>query len=191
MRRITLWALSTLTTLVLLFSYHTSTSSRSAAATAPPVLAQAAAPSASSTPEATTPSGSPTTSGSSGSSGSGSTGSGSGSGSSSSTPSSSSSSSSSSSASAAKTYDGNAVSTRFGNVQVQITVAGGKITAAQVLQVPWNDHRDQEINSYAVPVLNSEVVQAQSATIDMVSGATYTSDGYIQSLQSAIDQAHL
>ena len=188
MRRITLWALSTLTTLVLLFSYHTSTSSRSAAATAPPVLAQAAAPSASSTPEATTPSGSPTTSGSSGSSGSGSPGSGSGSGSSSSTPSSS---SSSSSASAAKTYDGNAVSTRFGNVQVQITVAGGKITAAQVLQVPWNDHRDQEINSYAVPVLNSEVVQAQSATIDMVSGATYTSDGYIQSLQSAIDQAHL
>ncbi|MGO4341899.1 FMN-binding protein [Pedococcus sp. 2YAF34] len=83
------------------------------------------------------------------------------------------------------------MSTRFGNVQVQITVAGGKITAAQVLQVPWNDHRDQEINSYAVPVLNSEVVQAQSATIDMVSGATYTSDGYIQSLQSAIDQAHL
>ena len=183
MRRITLWALSTLTTLVLLFSYHTSTSSRSAAATAPPVLAQAAAPSPSSTPEATTPSGSPTTPGSSGSSGSGATGSGS----SSSTPSS----SSSSSTSAAKTYDGDAVGTQYGDVQVQITVTGGKITAAQVLQVPWNDHRDQEINSYAVPVLNSEVVQAQSANIDMVSGATFTSDGYIQSLQSAIDQAHL
>ncbi len=57
--------------------------------------------------------------------------------------------------------------------------------------MPWNDRRDQEINSYAVPVLNGEVVQAQSAGIDMVSGATYTSDGYIQSLQSAIDQANL
>ena len=181
MRRITLWALSTLTTLVLLFSYHTSTSSRSAAAAAP-VIAQANAPS--STPQATTPTGTPTTS--SGSSTS------SGSGSSTSTPSASSSSSSSSSSStAAKTYAGDPVSTRFGNVQVQITVASGKITAAQVLQVPWNDNRDQEINSYAVPVLNGEVVQTQSANIDMVSGATYTSDGYIQSLQSAIDQAHL
>ena len=178
MRRITLWALSTLTTLVLLFSYHTSTSSRSAAAAAP-VIAQANAPS--STPQVTTPTGTPTTS--SGSSTS------SGSGSSTSTPSASSSSSSSSTA--AKTYAGDAVSTRFGNVQVQITVASGTITAAQVLQVPWNDNRDQEINSYAVPVLNGEVVQTQSANIDMVSGATYTSDGYIQSLQSAIDQAHL
>jgi len=169
MRRITLWGLSTLTTLVLLFSYHTSTSSRSAAAT-PPVIAQAA-PSPSATSGTTTPSGSPTTS---------------------SSPSSPSTSSSpSSSSSAAKTFDGDAVGTQYGDVQVQITVAGGKITAAQVLQVPWNDHRDQEINSYAVPVLNSEVVQAQSANIDMVSGATFTSDGYIQSLQSAIDQAHL
>jgi uncharacterized protein with FMN-binding domain len=169
MRRITLWGLSTLTTLVLLFSYHTSTSSRSAAATAP-VIAQAA-PRPSSTSSATTPSPSSTPSSSS----------------SSSSPSS----SPSSSSSAAKTYDGDAVGTQYGDVQVQITVAGGKITAAQVLQVPWNDHRDQEINSYAVPVLNSEVVQAQSANIDMVSGATFTSDGYIQSLQSAIDQAHL
>ncbi|GAA2732644.1 hypothetical protein GCM10009867_08970 [Pedococcus aerophilus] len=76
-------------------------------------------------------------------------------------------------------------------MQVQITVADGKITASQVLQVPWNDHRDQEINSYAVPILNQEAVSSQSASIDMVSGATYTSDGYIQSLQSAIDQAHL
>jgi uncharacterized protein with FMN-binding domain len=173
MRRITLWGLSTLTTLVLLFSYHTSTSSRSAAATAP-VIAQAA-PRPSSTSSATTPSPSSTPSSSSPSS------------SSSSSPSS----SPSSSSSAAKTYDGDAVGTQYGDVQVQITVAGGKITAAQVLQVPWNDHRDQEINSYAVPVLNSEVVQAQSANIDMVSGATFTSDGYIQSLQSAIDQAHL
>jgi len=76
-------------------------------------------------------------------------------------------------------------------VQVQITVKSGKITASAVLQVPWNDHRDQEINSYAVPILNSETVDAQSANIDMVSGATYTSNGYIGSLQSAIDRANL
>jgi uncharacterized protein with FMN-binding domain len=81
--------------------------------------------------------------------------------------------------------------TRYGAVQVEITVANGKITKATVIQVPWNDPRDQEINSQAVPVLNDEVVQKQSASIDMVSGATFTSDGYIQSLQSAIDQAHL
>jgi uncharacterized protein with FMN-binding domain len=81
--------------------------------------------------------------------------------------------------------------TRYGNVQVEITVAGGKITKADVLQVPWESGRDQEINSSAVPVLNSEAVQTQSSNIDMVSGATFTSQGYIQSLQSAIDQAHL
>mgnify|MGYP001260392534 FL=1 len=81
--------------------------------------------------------------------------------------------------------------TRFGNVQVQITVAGGKITAANVLQIPWRDRHDQQINSYAVPILNDEVVAAQSANIDMVSGATVTSVAYIQSLQSALDQANL
>ena len=57
--------------------------------------------------------------------------------------------------------------------------------------MPWNDHKDQEINSYAVPILNQEAVDQQSADIDMVSGATYTSQGYIGSLQSAIDQANL
>jgi len=83
------------------------------------------------------------------------------------------------------------VSTRYGNVQVQITVAGGKITHSVVLQVPWNNPKDQQINSRAVPVLNAEAVDAQSAQIDMVSGATYTSEAYLQSLQSAIDKAHL
>ena len=67
----------------------------------------------------------------------------------------------------------------------------GQITESRVTQVPWNDHKDQEINAYAVPILNEEAVDAQSADIDMVSGATYTSEGYIQSLQSAIDQANL
>jgi uncharacterized protein with FMN-binding domain len=86
---------------------------------------------------------------------------------------------------------GDAVSTRYGDVQVQITVTDGKITAADVTQVPWRDHKDQEINSRAVPILNDEAVSAQSSSIDMVSGATFTSEGYVQSLQSALDRAGL
>ena len=99
--------------------------------------------------------------------------------------------SSNSSSGGTKTYTGEVAQTRWGPVQVQITVTGGKITAAGTTQVPSDNPRDQEINSYAVPVLDQEAVQAQSAQIDAVSGATVTSDGYIQSLQSAIDQAHL
>jgi uncharacterized protein with FMN-binding domain len=74
---------------------------------------------------------------------------------------------------------------------VQISVTGGKITAATALQVPQESSRDVRINSQAVPILNQETVQAQNAQIDTVSGATYTSDGYIKSLQSAIDAAHV
>jgi uncharacterized protein with FMN-binding domain len=70
-------------------------------------------------------------------------------------------------------------------------VKNGKITAAQAVVFPQENPRDQEINSFAVPQLNSEAVQAQSGNIDAVSGATVTSGGYIQSLQSAVDQAHL
>jgi uncharacterized protein with FMN-binding domain len=58
-----------------------------------------------------------------------------------------------------------------------------------VLQYPNGNHRDQEINDYALPILIDETTKAQSAQIDMVSGATVTSDGYIRSLQSALDQA--
>ena len=59
------------------------------------------------------------------------------------------------------------------------------------MEYPQNNRRDEEINSSALPILNQEVVQQQSASIDTVSGATVTSDGYLQSLQSAIDKAHL
>ena len=76
-------------------------------------------------------------------------------------------------------------------MQVQITVTDGKITAAEAVVYPTENHRDVEINSYAVPALNDEAVQAQSASIDMVSGATVTSEGYLSSLQSAIDKANL
>jgi uncharacterized protein with FMN-binding domain len=88
-------------------------------------------------------------------------------------------------------YTGSQVSTRWGIVQVRITVVNGKITSAQAIEYPNDNYRDQQINAYALPILNSEVVTAQNANIDSISGATVTSNGYTSSLQSAIDQAHL
>jgi uncharacterized protein with FMN-binding domain len=87
------------------------------------------------------------------------------------------------------TYTGGAANTRYGPVQVQISVSGGQIAEVQVLDYPASNSKDRQINERALPILISETTQAQSAQIDMVSGATYTSDGYIASLQSAIDQA--
>jgi len=72
---------------------------------------------------------------------------------------------------------------------VEITVEDGVITSSEAVQYPNRDHHDQRINAYAVPVLNAAAVEAQSADIDAVSGATLTSLAYAQSLQSAIDQA--
>jgi uncharacterized protein with FMN-binding domain len=92
-------------------------------------------------------------------------------------------------AGAAKTVTGTASDTMYGPVQVQITVKNGKVTAAQAVQYPQDSPRDQQINSYAIPVLNQEAVSASSASIDAVSGATYTSGGYVTSLQSALDKA--
>lgn len=89
------------------------------------------------------------------------------------------------------TYVGDAVTTRYGDVQVQITVTDGVITSAEAIAYPYRDRHDQQINDYAIPILQDETVQASSADIAMVSGATVTSRGYIQSLQSAIDQAGL
>jgi uncharacterized protein with FMN-binding domain len=81
--------------------------------------------------------------------------------------------------------------TPFGPVQVRISYANGKITDVVAVQVPSDRFRSQAIAAYAVPILRSEALQAQSAQIDTVSGATYTSQGYAMSLQSALDQAHL
>lgn len=100
-------------------------------------------------------------------------------------------SSSGSSTSGSKTYTGDTVQTRWGPVQVRITVKSGKITDVTALSYPSDNPRDQEINSYAIPQLRTEALAAQSANIDTVSGATYTSDGYKQSLQSALDSAGL
>jgi uncharacterized protein with FMN-binding domain len=143
-RRLALWGLTTVSTVVLLFSYRTSTSSQLPAATGTPGTTGTATTGA---PSATTTS---TYTG---------------------------------------TVTGTAADTRWGPVQVKVTLASGKITAVDAVEVPDSNGRDQEINADAVPQLVQETLQAQSAQIDMVSGATVTSDGYVTSLQSALDQA--
>jgi uncharacterized protein with FMN-binding domain len=160
-KRIVFWFLGTASVVVLLFGYHTSTSGPQA--TAPPISGG----SVSSTPT-------PSPAAGAGSGGDGSDNSH--------TPTPTPSSSSS-------TVTGDVASTQWGPVQVQLTLQSGKITAVSVLQYPNGNHRDAEINDYALPILIDETKQAQSAQIDMVSGATVTSDGYIRSLQSALDQA--
>ncbi|MGW4523970.1 FMN-binding protein [Amycolatopsis sp. NPDC004378] len=89
------------------------------------------------------------------------------------------------------TVTGDAADTRFGPVQVRITVANGKLASVTAVEYPTENPRDQEINQYAIPQLNQEAAQAGTADIDSVSGATYTSEGYVRSLQSALDKAGL
>ncbi|MER5751832.1 FMN-binding protein [Streptomyces sp. NPDC002088] len=91
-------------------------------------------------------------------------------------------------AAGAGTVTGSVAQTQYGPVQVRITVSGGKITKAEAVQAPSGGTSSQK-TELAVPKLNQEAVAAQSADIDAVSGATYTSTGYKQSLQSALDQA--
>jgi uncharacterized protein with FMN-binding domain len=89
------------------------------------------------------------------------------------------------------TVTGPSVDTRWGPVQVAITVDGSTITDVEVVEYPTGNHKDQEINARALPVLVSETLDAQSADVDMVSGATVTSEGYLESLQGALDEAGL
>src|SRR5690242_503021 len=161
MRRISYWVLSTVSTVVLLFSYHTSTSGP--LATGSTTSQQAVVSSASSTTGSSSSSATQQSSGST----------------------------STTTKSTSSTVTGSVAQTRWGPVQVQLTVASGKITKVSVVQYPNGNGKDQEINSYALPILVQETVDAQSANIDMVSGATVTSDGYLSSLQSALDQANL
>ncbi|MEV7663687.1 FMN-binding protein [Paenarthrobacter sp. NPDC089316] len=91
----------------------------------------------------------------------------------------------------AATYDGVAVQTRFGTVQVRVTVQGGRITEVTALKLTDAERKSVQISSRAAPVLRSEVLQAQSADVQTVSGATVTSDAYLTSLQAALDAAHL
>jgi len=87
------------------------------------------------------------------------------------------------------TSTGAAADTRFGPVQVQITISNGKITNVTAPQYPTESFRDQQINAQAIPYLIQETLQAQSANIQGVGGASYTSEGFYQSLVSALSKA--
>lgn len=169
MRRIALWVASTVAVLMLLAGYHTSfagplavTSTTSVYSTG--VLADPATSGSSTAPAA----GDGTASGSAGSTDGAADGS-----------------------AASTTVTGDTVQTRWGPVQVQVGVAGSRITGVSVLQYPDDNPQDVRINDYALPILVDATMTAQGADIDMVSGATYTSVGYHQSLQSALDRAGL
>ncbi|AQA15020.1 FMN-binding protein [Streptomyces samsunensis] len=87
----------------------------------------------------------------------------------------------------ARTVTGDVAQTQYGPVQVSLTVSGGKITAAQAVKTPNSGPQSEQIAKDAVPKLNQQAVTA--AKVDTVSGATYTSEGYAKSLQSALDKA--
>ena len=127
-----------------------------------------------------------TSSGTSGAASSGSTG-----GSAGSSGSSSSTGASGATAKAAGTYDGVVVQTRFGAVQVQITVSSGTITDVTALQLTDAERKSVQISNRAAPLLRAEVLAAQSAGVQTISGATVTSVAYLNSLQAALDAANL
>jgi uncharacterized protein with FMN-binding domain len=148
MKRIVLWFLGTLTSVVLLFGYHTSTAGSAATSVvAPPVAGSSSSSSGSS--------------------------------------------SNASSSTTGKTYTGPSTDTRWGPVQVTITVSNGKITDVTVPVYPNGNGRDAEINAYALPILTKATLASQDGNVDMISGATVTSQGYATSLQGALDEAGL
>ena len=160
--------MSTLSALVVLFGYHTSTSATMATATGSETAITGSVQGQAAAGTSATSSGSAPPSDNSGSS-----------------------TSSGSSSGSASTVTGTAVQTRYGPVQVQLEVSGSTITHVSVLQYPNSDGRDVQINQYALPQLIQQTLDSQSGSVSMVSGATYTSQGYAQSLQSALDQAGL
>lgn len=93
--------------------------------------------------------------------------------------------------SGARTVTGKSVDTDFGPMQVQITIAGGRITATRAVRLTDAGQTSVRINQRSLPILYAEALKAQGARIDSVSGASVTSDGYKRALQSAIDMAHL
>jgi len=95
-----------------------------------------------------------------------------------------------SAASAATTIDGPVVSTQFGPVQVEIVVTDGRLEDVIALQLPTGRNSGQ-ISDWSEPILREEALRAQNANIDIVSGATYTSEAYARSLQAALDEAGL
>lgn len=88
-----------------------------------------------------------------------------------------------------RTIDGDVVSNHYGEVQVAVVLDGKKIVDVKALKLPVDRARSAEISDQAAPLLHDEVLQAQSAQIDTIGGASYTSDSYAKSLQSALDKA--
>lgn len=88
------------------------------------------------------------------------------------------------------TYTGDAKDAFYGTIQVKATISGGKITDVQFLQYPNDRDTSIQINQQAMPYLKQEAIQAQSANVDIVSGATDSSRAFRESLQSALDQAN-
>jgi len=87
------------------------------------------------------------------------------------------------------TYDGSVVNTRFGTVQVQAVISGGKITDVIAVKLTDADRKSVQISQQVAPMVRSEVLTAQSAKVANISGGTYTTQAYLQSLQSALDAA--
>ena len=166
MTRIVTWLLGTVAGVALLFTYPTSTSGPAAAS---PTVATAPVTPGAAGPAVTGSTGA-------GSTGTGSTGTGT---------------AGTGSSTTGRTVTGSVTQTRWGPIQVAITVADGKVTGVAVPVYPNGNGRDREINADALPTLEEETLSAQSADIDVVSGATVTSQGYLTSLQSALDQAGL
>jgi hypothetical protein len=171
-KRIVLWVLSTLSTVVVLFGYHTSTSSTMATGSGSTFSGSLQGQSTSGTTSGggTTTGGSAPPNGSSGSSGS---------------------SGSNGSNASSRTVTGDTARTQWGPVQVQLDVKGSTITNVTILQYPNSNGTDIQIANYALPQLIQDTLDSQGHDVSMVSGATYTSQGYLQSLQSALDQAGL
>jgi uncharacterized protein with FMN-binding domain len=90
---------------------------------------------------------------------------------------------------ASGSFAGSAIQTRFGPVQVRVTLQDGRITAVEAIQMPGNDPRSSQISQYAIPQLVEAVLQSQSAQVHSVSGATYTCQAFMQSMRSALAQA--
>jgi uncharacterized protein with FMN-binding domain len=165
MRRVGIWFAGTVVVMVRLFLYRTSTSGPQAGTTTVATGPQA--------PGVIGSSGGPTPAGSSSPGSSKSNGGSAGRASTTTTK-----------------VNGSVAQTRWGPVQVQVTISSGKIVDVTALVYPSGNGRDYEINSYALPQLRQQALAAQSAHIDGVSGATVTSGGYRESLQAALDAAH-
>lgn len=92
-------------------------------------------------------------------------------------------------AAASRTITGPVIPTRYGDVQLRVTLTHGHISDITPLQLPVDRQRSAYISSVAAPILRDEALQAQSAQIDLLSGATYTSEAYAESIQAVLDQA--